>query len=297
MKLMDKKTYITLTTVCASALLMSCTSTQQRPSMQERPVMQEAPVVNKEEIAKAKPEPTAAPKQAAPQVAMNDGEARFDSMQQLDGNTQLQAQPKAEPSPSPQAEQAPQQKRELTAEEIEARNQQMEELKQAILERFNQLKEEKMAELGEDVNQEAQQDDTSRLETTLETEAPKTEAERQFLVQQENQLYSEITGLIIDDTLTPFGSRFYHNFYITWQPPKVGIDYNVYLEEQFSPNWGTRLTVRVDDYFIWQQRLQPRSAVIEEAVEKAQGAVYQFLANYEEYQKQLGGSDMAGTGL
>ena len=123
-------------------------------------------------------------------------------------------------------------------------------------------------------------------------ERPATKEE----IAAEEELMQEITGLIIEETMTKIGYEFYEFFFLFWEPPEVELkDYNILITERASPRWGSWVQVAVNETVIWSRVLRPRSAEIEEAVKQAIEAAKEYLYNYEKYQFQT--QDMVGTGI
>jgi len=112
----------------------------------------------------------------------------------------------------------------------------------------------------------------------------------------EKELMEEITGLIIEETMTKIGYEFYEYFFLLWEPPEVEVkDYNILISEKASPLWGSWVRVDVNGTAVWSRVLRPRSEEIEEAVKESIEATRQYLYNYEQYQSQT--EDMVGTGI
>jgi len=112
----------------------------------------------------------------------------------------------------------------------------------------------------------------------------------------EEELMLEITGLIIEETMTRIGYEFYEYFFLFWEAPEVEVkDYNILISERASPMWGSWVKVNVDETTVWSKMLRPRSEEIEDAVKQAIEATKQYLYNYKQYQFQT--EDMVGTGI
>jgi curli production assembly/transport component CsgE len=133
----------------------------------------------------------------------------------------------------------------------------------------------------------------SELMSRLEGERPATKEE----IEAEEGLMAEITGLIIEQTMTKIGYDFYEYFFLFWEAPQqVGIDdYNIFIFERASPMWGSWIWVVVNDSTIWDRVLKPRSTEIEDAAKEAIEVVKQYLVNYQQYEFES--EDMIGTGI
>lgn len=130
-------------------------------------------------------------------------------------------------------------------------------------------------------------------ERSPESEKP---AIREFVAAEES-LMAEITGLVIEQTMTRIGYDFYEYFYIHWTPPQLTEieDYNIYIHERASPLWGSWVWVTVNDRIIWQKVLRPRAAETEDAAKLAIKVTTNYLTNFDEY--AMGSEDVTGTGI
>ena len=141
--------------------------------------------------------------------------------------------------------------------------------------------------------EEAKQQKEAKPEKTEEVEKIATKEE----IAVEEELMEEITGLIIEETMTRIGYEFYENFFILWEAPEGIKDYNIFIDERASPLWGSWIQVKIDTTIVWSKILKPRSEEIEEAAEKAVEVTKEFLSRYEEYKKELEGPDIVGNGI
>ncbi len=107
----------------------------------------------------------------------------------------------------------------------------------------------------------------------------------------------EIDNLILNESITKIGKDFYDIFYKNWVPPEKVENVTIIIGEKPLPTIGTRVTIRVNDYYVFQRVLQPRYEVIEAAALSAVNTVFDFLNNYEQIQQSLQGEDMLGTGI
>ena len=106
----------------------------------------------------------------------------------------------------------------------------------------------------------------------------------------------EISGLIIEETMTRIGYEFYEYFFLYWEAPEVEVkDYNILISEMATPLWGSWVRVYVDETTVWSRMLRPRSEDVEDSVKQAVEATNQYLYNYAQYQFQT--EDMVGTGM
>ncbi|MBZ9577841.1 hypothetical protein KJA13_02275 [Patescibacteria group bacterium] len=126
-------------------------------------------------------------------------------------------------------------------------------------------------------------------------EAERAATKREIAAEEE--LMEEITGLIIEQTMTKIGYEFYENFFIRWEAPKGIKGYNIFIDERASPLWGSWIQIKVDTTMVWSKVLKPRSEEIEEAAKQAVEVTKGFLSRYEEYKRELEGPDMVGSGI
>jgi hypothetical protein len=133
----------------------------------------------------------------------------------------------------------------------------------------------------------------SELMSRLEGVRPATPEE----VAAEEWLMDEITGLIIEQTMTKIGYEFYEYFFLFWEAPQVtGIqNYNISINERASALWGSWVWIDVNGTTIWNSILRPRSAEVEEAAQEAVAATKEYLVNYDQYQFES--EDLVGTGI
>jgi len=133
------------------------------------------------------------------------------------------------------------------------------------------------------------------------TEIPKKETaieeKATTMAAVEAEIMEEISGLIIEETMTRIGYEFYENFFILWEASEGIKDYNIFIDERASPLWGSWIQVKIDTTIVWSKILKPRSEEIEEAAEKAVEVTKEFLSRYEEYKKELEGPDIVGSGI
>ena len=107
----------------------------------------------------------------------------------------------------------------------------------------------------------------------------------------------EIDGLIIDETKTKIGRDFYDLFYSLWEAPQGVKGYTIYVDERAHPQFGSWVSVTVDETVVYENVLRPRYDMIEEASEMGIYATLQYLYTRNQDQRQLLGEDMSGTGI
>ena len=113
----------------------------------------------------------------------------------------------------------------------------------------------------------------------------------------EDDSESELTGLIIDETVSKIGRDFTASFFNNWQMPNKQLEYSILIQEKPVPGNGSKILVYVDDYLLFQNFIQPRADVIEDNAKYATQLVNSYLDNFELIQQQLQGEDLSGTGI
>lgn len=131
----------------------------------------------------------------------------------------------------------------------------------------------------------------------VEEEIVKPPIEKEISLAKDAWDIEEITGLIIEETMTKIGYEFYENFFSLWEAPKGITGYNIYINEKASPMWGSLVYVNVNNTLVWNRVLRPRSEDIEEAAKNSIEVVKNYLFQYEEIKRQLENVDMIGDGI
>jgi curli production assembly/transport component CsgE len=106
-----------------------------------------------------------------------------------------------------------------------------------------------------------------------------------------------IGGLVIDHTQSKWGRDFVDLFNKSFDPPQQINDYTIVIEEKPLPQFGTLILMKVNGNYIFQRFIQPRYHTIKVNAEQATGIALQYLANYQQIQKDLQGDDLKGTGI
>ena len=115
--------------------------------------------------------------------------------------------------------------------------------------------------------------------------------------EDEAEIGMEIDGLIVKDTRTKHGTDFYDHFYRNWEAPPNARNYTITIKELPYRLNMTMVIVRINDNEIFRSALQPRREIIVSLADYALSRAEEFLVNYEDIMKQLGGDDQTGSGL
>lgn len=161
--------------------------------------------------------------------------------------------------------------------------------------------EEKIREATEEIKETAKETSKDEEIAKAERKEVKTkeiavEKKATTIAVAEEELMKEITGLIIEQTMTKIGYEFYENFFIRWEAPEGIKDYNIFINERAGP-WGSWVRVDIDTKTVWQKVLRPRSEEIEEAAKEAVEATREYFSRYEEIKREFEGPDMASSGI
>jgi curli production assembly/transport component CsgE len=113
----------------------------------------------------------------------------------------------------------------------------------------------------------------------------------------EDEIGLEIDGLIVKDTRTKHGGDFYDHFYRNWEAPPNARNFTITIKELPYRLNMTMILVKINDNEIFRSALQPRREIIISLADYALSRAEEFLINYEDIMKQLGGEDQTGTGI
>ena len=102
----------------------------------------------------------------------------------------------------------------------------------------------------------------------------------------------EISGLLLDRTLSRSGKEFYHKYSLLWQdmPSTTGI--NVVIKEAVVPRAGTKLFVEVNSKAIYTTYMGRRIEPVKDKVEQAIFATIDAIAKskFDEQSEELASS-------
>lgn len=107
----------------------------------------------------------------------------------------------------------------------------------------------------------------------------------------------EIDGLVIDDTKTKNGRDFFDFFFRDWEAPPGTKNFTIYISEKPNRLNSTLIEVQINETLVYQSFLQPRLEIIEALAFESISITQMYLVNYEALMKELGGSDIKGTGI
>ncbi len=78
------------------------------------------------------------------------------------------------------------------------------------------------------------------------------------------------------------GRTFYEAFYDHWKKPKNISGFTISIREKPLPQFGSRLTVRVDDTRIFQSQFRPGSRELRPAAQRAAERAQYYLRKFYE---------------
>lgn len=120
--------------------------------------------------------------------------------------------------------------------------------------------------------------------------------QQQLQEDKEKEIGMEITGLVMDETITKLGRDFYDLFFTNWNSFSDE-DYIIKIIEKPAPGTRTLVSIEINDNMIFQQFLQPKYNYIEALADYAVNVSTEYLQNYTELQKQLNNADLQGEGI
>jgi curli production assembly/transport component CsgE len=123
-----------------------------------------------------------------------------------------------------------------------------------------------------------------------------TREQKDYQEEKEKEIGLEITGLVMDETISKLGRDFYELFFTNWSPG-TNLDYILKIIEKPAPGTRTLVSVEINDNLVFQQFLQPKYDYIETLAEYAVNVSNEYLQNYNQLQKQLNNEDLQGEGI
>ena len=120
---------------------------------------------------------------------------------------------------------------------------------------------------------------------------------KEIEAEDEDEISLEIDGLVMKETRTKMGNDFYDHFYKNWEAPPNARNYSIVIKELPYRLTLTLIVVSINNNEIFRSALQPRREIIIALADYALIRAEEFLINYEDIMKQLGGEDQAGTGI
>lgn len=107
----------------------------------------------------------------------------------------------------------------------------------------------------------------------------------------------EVSGLVIDETITKLGKDFYDLVYRKWESIAPQSNLSVFISEKPMPSLGSQISITVNDNLIFQQVIRPNEETLNELSDYAVSVLNDYFTNYEQIQKDLTGDDLKGTGI
>ncbi len=112
-----------------------------------------------------------------------------------------------------------------------------------------------------------------------------------------NEFDVEIDGLLVDETKTKTGRDFYELFYSNWTAPENARNYSITIKELPFRARTTQIKIFINENLVYFTILQPRYELVEAYVNDSVQRLMQYLINYDQIQKLLGGEDQKGNGI
>lgn len=142
------------------------------------------------------------------------------------------------------------------------------------------------------VTKEAPESMKKLFEDIVKEELVKANAQK-----NKNAFEIEIDGLVIDETKTKNGRDFFDFFFRDWEAPVNAKNFTIFIYEKPNRFNSTLIEVQINETLVYQSFLQPRLDIIEALALESIGITQMYLVNYEALMKELGGSDVKGTGI
>lgn len=120
-------------------------------------------------------------------------------------------------------------------------------------------------------------EDESRLKEFREAFQKLVDAEKVAENKDLEPFRMEIDGMVLDETISKIGRDFYNVFYQYWSAPEEAYNYTITITEKPAPSLGTIVSVKINDTYTYQSRLQPRFQMIEDAGKDAVRYSYSYL--------------------
>jgi len=106
----------------------------------------------------------------------------------------------------------------------------------------------------------------------------------------------DISGLLINNTRTRIGQEFYRQFCAGWGEVHTRFSFNINIREIPDARWGSMLVVEINDRQAFRKILGPRTAEMEQEVEKAILAARSYLVHLIRTNGNLDTDDLKGDG-
>lgn len=99
---------------------------------------------------------------------------------------------------------------------------------------------------------------------------------------------AQVEGLIIDKSRTKIGRDFYEILYLSLEAKlEEKAIFNITVDEFVDPQFGSRISVSINENIIYQNFVSSRMEDIEEKVNEATETIIFFLINWKEYERYL----------
>lgn len=100
-------------------------------------------------------------------------------------------------------------------------------------------------------------------------------------------VFAQVEGLVMDKTRTKMGHDFFEIFYLNLERVPGIENFNIVVEEFVDPQYGSRVSVSINETVVYQNFVSSRYDDIEEKAKEADEVVNYFLLNWRMYQQFL----------
>ncbi|MCK5604145.1 hypothetical protein KAR91_19815 [Candidatus Pacearchaeota archaeon] len=105
----------------------------------------------------------------------------------------------------------------------------------------------------------------------------------------------DLSGLVIDRTITLKGRQFYLAFSSSWSPSKKIDSYNIIIKEKPSARWGSKITIENQGKILYSTLLQRNGSELKKQVQIATQSVNKQLFSLYLFNNQ-GSDDISANG-
>ena len=103
----------------------------------------------------------------------------------------------------------------------------------------------------------------------------------------------DVSGLVLDRTVTRFGKDFYRHFSTLWRDIRQTQGVNTVIDERVMPRSGTRLTIAINNRVVFVTYFGRRQTDIKQQVERG---LYAAMDGLAQARLSRGGRDLADSG-
>ncbi len=116
--------------------------------------------------------------------------------------------------------------------------------------------------------------------------------------EEEEESNIELDGLIIDETRTHIGRKFYNLYCRDLNPPKQVKNYTIRIKEKILQGGSTfEFTIMLNDFVIVKERIRPRYDMLVKLSRFANARTVGYLNALDQIRRQLENEGLSGSGI